>query len=61
MKLEDVNIDWCNMKLTAKNPTNKLVSTLAIYIDLDYLNSVRVESYKGNNSKVMISDPNRSY
>lgn len=60
IKLEDVDIDWGSMKLTAKNPTDKLVSTLAIYIDLEYLNSVRVESYKGN-SKVMMSDPNRSY
>lgn len=60
-RLEDVNIDWGNMKLTANNPTNKLVSTLAIYLDLEYLNSVRVESYGDNSSKVMISDPNRSY
>ena len=60
IKLEDVDIDWGSMKLTAKNPTDKLVSTLAIYIDLDYLNSARVESYK-ENSKVMMSDPNRSY
>ena len=59
--LEDVNIDWNSMKLTANNPTNKLVSTLAIYLDLEYLNSVRVESYGDNSSKVMISDPNRSY
>ena len=58
---EDVNIDWNSMKLTANNPTNKLVSTLAIYLDLEYLNSVRVESYGDNSSKVMISDPNRSY
>lgn len=60
IKLEDVDIDWGSMKLAAKNPTDKLVSTLAIYIDLDYLNSARVESYK-ENSKVMMSDPNRSY
>ena len=60
-RLEDVNIDWSSMKLTANNPTNKLVSTLAIYLDLEYLNSVRVESYGDNSSKVMISDPNRSY
>ena len=60
-RLEEVNIDWSSMKLTANNPTNKLVSTLAIYLDLEYLNSVRVESYGDNSSKVMISDPNRSY
>jgi hypothetical protein len=62
IKLEDVDIDWGSMKLTAKNPTEKLISTLAIYIDLEYLNSIRVESY-GNegSSKVMMSDPNRSY
>lgn len=62
IRLEDVDIDWGEMKLTAKNPTDKLVSTLAIYIDLEYLNSVRVESYgKEGSHKVMESDPNRSY
>lgn len=61
MKLKDVNIDWGSMKLSAFNPTEKLVSTLAIYIDLEYLNSVRVESYGNKSSKVMPSDPNRSY
>lgn len=60
MKLEDISIDWGNMKLTAKNPSDKLISTLAIYIDLNYLNSIRAESYK-ENGRVMISDPNRSY
>lgn len=61
MKLKDVNIDWGSMKLSAFNPTEKLISTLAIYIDLEYLNSVRVESYGNKSSKVMPSDPNRSY
>ena len=40
MKLQDIDIDWSNMKLSAKNPSDKLVSTLAIYIDLEYLNSI---------------------
>lgn len=61
MKLQDVNIDWGNMKLSAKNPNDKLVSTLAIYIDLEYLNSIRVKSYGNKSNKVMGSDPNRSY
>lgn len=61
MKLKDVNIDWGSMKLSAFNPTEKLVSTLAIYIDLEYLNSIRVESYGNKSGKVMPSDPNRSY
>lgn len=61
MKLQDVNIDWSNMKLSAKNPSDKLVSTLAIYVDLEYLNSVRVKSYGKKSNKVMTSDPNRSY
>lgn len=61
IKLDEVNIDWGDMKLVANNPTDKLVSTLAIYIDLDYLNSIRIESYGNNSSKVMISEPNRSY
>lgn len=60
IKLEDIDINWADMKLTAKNPTDKLISTLAIYIDLNYLNSIRVESSK-ENSKVMISNPNKSY
>ena len=49
------------MKLKANNPTDKLVSTLAIYIDLDYLNSARIESYGNDNSKVVPSRPDRSY
>lgn len=63
IKLEDIDIDWGEMKLTANNPTDKLISTLAIYIDLNYLNSIRVESYKkdGDNTKVMKSKADRSY
>lgn len=61
MKLQDIDIDWSNMKLSAKNPSDKLVSTLAIYIDLEYLNSIRVKSYGNKSNKVMDSDPNRSY
>ena len=61
MKLQDIDIDWGNMKLSAKNPSDKLVSTLAIYIDLEYLNSIRVKSYGDKSNKVMDSDPNRSY
>lgn len=61
-KLEEVDIDWSEMKLKAINPTDKLVSTLAIYIDMEYLNSLRIESYgKDANKKVVLSDPNRSY
>jgi len=41
MKL-DTDINWDDMKLHADNPTNKLISTIAIYIDLEYLNSLRV-------------------
>ena len=61
LKLEEVDIDWANMKLSANNPTSKLVSTLAIYIDLDYLNSNRIESYGNSSSKVLPSTPERSY
>ena len=55
------DIDWGEMKLHAINPTDKLVSTIAIYIDLEYLNSLRIDSYGGNPSKVIPSDPNRAY
>lgn len=61
LKLEEVDIDWANMKLSANNPTSKLVSTLAIYIDLDYLNSNRIESYGNSSNKVLSSTPERSY
>lgn len=54
-------IDWGEMKLHAHNPTEKLVSTIAIYIDLNYLNNLRVESYGETSDKVLPSDPNRSY
>lgn len=57
----NTDINWDDMKLHADNPTDKLVSTIAIYIDLEYLNSLRVESYGGNSSKVVPSDPNRLY
>ena len=57
----DTDIDWGDMKLHAYNPSDKLVSSLAIYVDLEYLNSMRIESYGDNSSKVLMSDPNRSY
>lgn len=57
----DTDINWDDMKLHADNPTNKLISTLAIYIDLEYLNSLRVESYGDTSDKVLPSDPNRVY
>lgn len=60
MKL-DTDIDWGEMKLHANNPTDKLVSTIAIYIDLEYLNSLRAESYGDTSDKVLPSDPNRLY
>ena len=60
MKLKP-DIDWGEMKLHAINPTDKLVSTIAIYIDLEYLNSLRIDSYGDNPSKVIPSDPNRAY
>lgn len=60
MKL-DTDINWDDMTLHADNPTDKLISTIAIYIDLEYLNSIRVESYGGTSDKVLPSDPNRVY
>lgn len=60
MKL-DTDINWDDMILHADNPTDKLISTIAIYIDLEYLNSLRVESYGGTSDKVLPSDPNRVY
>ena len=60
MKL-DTDINWDDMTLHADNPTDKLISTIAIYIDLEYLNSLRVESYGGTSDKVLPSDPNRVY
>ena len=60
MKL-DTDINWDDMMLHADNPTDKLISTIAIYIDLEYLNSIRVESYGGTSDKVLPSDLNRVY
>lgn len=57
----DTDINWDDMMLHADNPTDKLISTIAIYIDLEYLNSLRVESYGGTSDKVLPSDPNRVY
>ena len=44
-----------------QNP-KKLVSTLAIYIDLNYLNNQRIDNYtkEENMSKVIPSKPNRT-
>jgi len=57
----NTDINWDDMKLHADNPTDKLISTIAIYIDLDYLNSLRKESYDDNISKILPSHPNRVY
>jgi len=57
----DTDINWDDMKLHADNPTDKLISTIAIYIDLEYLNSLRVESYGDTSDKVLPSYPNRLY
>ena len=59
----DTNIDWSEMKLEADNPTDKLVSTIAIYIDLERLNSIRMDQYSHNDAmrKFAESDPCRSY
>lgn len=57
----NTDIAWGDMKLHADNPTDKLVSTIAIYIDLEYLNSLRVESYGYTSSKILPSEPTRLY
>lgn len=63
IKLES-EIDWSNMTIICRgqNP-QKLVSTLAIYVDLNYLNTQRIESYsnKENQSKVIPSSPQRPH
>jgi hypothetical protein len=57
----DTDINWDDMKLHADNPTDKLISTIAIYLDLEYLNSLRVESYGDTDSKILPSEPTRLY
>lgn len=57
----ETDINWDDMKLHAFNPTDKLVSTIAIYVDLDYLNTARIESYGDTASKINPSLPNRVY
>lgn len=57
----ETDINWDDMKLHAFNPTDKLVSTIAIYVDLDYLNTARIESYGDTASKINPSLPDRVY
>ena len=57
----NTHIDWGDMKLHAFNPSDKLVSTIAIYVDLNYLNTFRTESYGDTSSKINPSLPDRVY
>lgn len=55
--------NWDKMIVSCKNQNpKKLVSTLAIYIDLNYLNNQRIDNYtkEENMSKVIPSKPNRT-
>lgn len=59
-KLKSV-IDWSNMKIHCDyQGQEKLVSTMAIYLDLNHVNTVRLESYS-NNAKLNPSKPDRVY
>lgn len=58
-KLTNVVIDWDKMQLTATNPSESLVTTIAIYINLEYLNTIKVDLRGNHATKVMMSDPRR--
>lgn len=56
-------MDWDTMTLSCKEPVNKLISTIAIYVDLDYLNTQRIERYGEHNHQRVeysIDPPNNS-
>lgn len=59
----DSYMDWDNMTLYCNDPVNKLISTIAIYVDLDYLNTQRIERYGDHNHQRVdysIDPPNNS-
>jgi hypothetical protein len=55
---QPVFMDWSNMILHCdNNKLTKLISTIAIYVDLNYLNTQRIEKYDHNNARVHYSTP----
>lgn len=61
IKLDNVNIDWSNMKIHYNGKVNKLISTLAIYVDLNYLNTQRIEQYQDKGNSRIVPTTDRSY
>ena len=61
IKLDNVNIDWSNMKIHYNGKVNKLISTLAIYVDLNYLNTQRLEQYQDKGKSRIVPTTDRSY
>lgn len=55
---QPVFMDWSNMVLHCNNDKlTKLISTIAIYVDLNYLNTQRIEKYDPNTNRVSYSTP----
>lgn len=55
---QPVIMDWSNMILQCENNhLTKLISTIAIYVDMNYLNTQRIEKYDSNRSRVDYSTP----
>ena len=48
-------MDWETMKLSCPNIPNKLISTIAIYVDLKYLNSQRMDVYENPKDRIRYS------
>ena len=58
----DTFMDWSNMMLHCDCPDpNKLVSTIAIYVDLEYLNSQRIDKIGTNAKRVDYTTPQLRY
>lgn len=55
-------MDWDKMILYCDDPTVKLISTIAIYVDLNYLNTQRIDRYgeiKNDRVRYSIDPPNK--
>ena len=51
-------MDWSNMILHCfNNNLTKLISTIALYVDLNYINTQRIEKYDPNTKRVDYSTP----
>lgn len=55
-KKQDIEIDWNTYTIYPKQPLDERVSQVAIYVDLEYINSYTVKSTDGLNNRVKDSE-----